>query len=131
MYIRTSWTARPLSAEQTNRMMASWGKLEASLASNPSMERVCWFINADGSGGVTVAKVTDPDAAAAIGLEQSLINATCGNSIWDSIAGIHGRMYTRFQSTLFAMLPTCLVPSRLHYIKCVTPMGSLEVDWRN
>ena len=72
MYIRTSWTARPLSAEQTNRMMASWGKLEASLASNPSMERVCWFINADGSGGVTVAKVTDPDAAAAIGLEQSL-----------------------------------------------------------
>ena len=36
------------------------------------MERVCWFINADGSGGVTVAKVTDPDAAAAIGLEQSL-----------------------------------------------------------
>lgn len=72
MYIRTTWTARPLTPEQTNRMMAVWGKLEASLAANPTFERVCWFIDADGSGGVTIAKTTDADGAAALGLEQSL-----------------------------------------------------------
>jgi hypothetical protein len=72
MYIRTTWTARSLTVEQANRMMATWGKLEASLAASPGSERVCWYINADGSGGVAVTKVTDADAAAALGLEQSL-----------------------------------------------------------
>ncbi len=72
MYIRTTWTARPLTVEQTNRMMATWGKLEANLGERVGSERVCWFINADGSGGVTIDKVTDADAAALLGLEQSL-----------------------------------------------------------
>ncbi len=72
MYVRTTWKARQLTSEQTNRMMATWGKLEASLATNKSMERVCWFIDGDGAGGITIAKVSDADTAIALGLEQSL-----------------------------------------------------------
>ncbi|MGH9169760.1 MAG: hypothetical protein ACRD0Z_02645 [Acidimicrobiales bacterium] len=72
MYIGTTWKARSLSPEQLNRMMATWGKLEAAMAENPSVERVCWFITADASAGVTVDKVIDADAAAALNLETAL-----------------------------------------------------------
>lgn len=72
MYVCTIWKLRALTPEQGNRMMATWGKLEASLASSPAGDRVCWFINSDGTGGVTVAKVKDPDAFAVLELEQSL-----------------------------------------------------------
>ena len=53
-------------------MMDTWGKIEASMAENPAVERVCWYINADGSGGMTVAKALDPDAASAFELETGL-----------------------------------------------------------
>ena len=72
MLIGTTWKARPLTAAQIDRMMAVWGKLEADLATNPAVERVCWYITADGTAGVTVDKVTDPEAAAAFNLEVSL-----------------------------------------------------------
>lgn len=72
MYVAVTWKARPLTVEQANRMMATWGKLEAELASNATAERVCWFIYADGSGGFTVSKVKDADAGAALHLEQAL-----------------------------------------------------------
>jgi hypothetical protein len=52
--------------------MEIWGKIEADQAQNPSVERVCWYMFADGSGGVTVNKAVDIDAANAFGLEISL-----------------------------------------------------------
>lgn len=72
MYVCTTWKARPLSPEQGQRMMEIWGKTEAREAENPSSERICWFINADGSGGMTVSKFVDAEAAIAAGLETSL-----------------------------------------------------------
>jgi hypothetical protein len=53
-------------------MMSTWGKLEASLAENPNVERLCWYISADAAGGVTVSKAIDADAASAFQLEVSL-----------------------------------------------------------
>ena len=72
MLIGSTWKARALSREQTNRMMEVWGKIEADLAVNPSAERLCWFINADASGGVTVVRAVDADAAAAYNLEIAI-----------------------------------------------------------
>lgn len=72
MLVCTAWKARQLSADQANRMMERWGKIEAAQAENASIERVCWYIFGDGSGGFTVNKATDVDAANAFGLEVSL-----------------------------------------------------------
>lgn len=72
MLIGSSWKARPLSREQTNRMMAVWGKIEADVAANPAVERLCWFITADASAGVTVVRAVDADAAAAYNLEIAI-----------------------------------------------------------
>ncbi|HVB91272.1 MAG TPA: hypothetical protein VND70_04145 [Acidimicrobiales bacterium] len=72
MLVCTTWKARPLSPEQSNRMMQVWGKVEASMAENPNVERVNWYITSDGSSGVTVAKATDVDAAAAFELETCM-----------------------------------------------------------
>lgn len=72
MYVCTTWKARPLSPDQAQRMMEIWAKTEAKEAEDASSERVCWFINADGSGGLTVSKVADADAATASMLEISL-----------------------------------------------------------
>jgi hypothetical protein len=72
MLMCTTWKARPLSPEQTNRMMAIWGKLEAEADSHPDTERVCWYMYGDGSGGITIADFKDPDAAQAWGVEQAL-----------------------------------------------------------
>lgn len=73
MLLCTTWKARPLSPEQTNRMMAAWGKLEARSAEDPNTERLCWYLNMDGSGGFTVSRVADETAAQQLGLETSLI----------------------------------------------------------
>jgi hypothetical protein len=72
MFVCTTWKARQLSPEQSKRMMDVWAKTEAKEAENATTERVCWFIAADGSGGMTVSKVTDADAATAQMLEVSL-----------------------------------------------------------
>jgi hypothetical protein len=72
MYVMTTWKGRSLSPEQARRMMDTWGKTEAKEAEDTSAERVCWFISADGSCGVTVSKVNDADAASALVLETSL-----------------------------------------------------------
>jgi hypothetical protein len=52
--------------------MEIWGKIEADQAQNPSVERICWYMFGDGSGGVTVNKAVDIEAANAFGLEISL-----------------------------------------------------------
>jgi hypothetical protein len=72
MLVCTTWRARPLSPEQSNRLMQTWGKLESAMAENPNVERVGWYIYGDASGGVTIMKATDVDAATAFGLETSL-----------------------------------------------------------
>ena len=72
MYICTTWKTRALTPEQTNRMMATWGRQEAAMGSDTSSERVCWFISVDGTSGVTIIKTKDADAAIAAGLAQSL-----------------------------------------------------------
>jgi hypothetical protein len=72
MFVAIKWTSRPLAPEQTNRMMDVWGKLEIEQAGDSNIERVCWFMNTDGSGGFTVSKVSDVDAAAAWELETAL-----------------------------------------------------------
>jgi hypothetical protein len=72
MYVMTTWKLRPISPEQTRRMMDVWAKSEAKESESSADDRVCWFISADGSCGVTVTKVSDADAAIALGLETSL-----------------------------------------------------------
>jgi hypothetical protein len=72
MLVCTSWKQRPLSPEQVNRMMSSWGKLEAAQAENATIERLCWYISSDGSGGFTVNKIADSESAVAFELETSL-----------------------------------------------------------
>lgn len=72
MLLCTTWKARPLSPEQSDRMMQTWGKIEANMAENPSVERACWYIYSDGSGGMTVVKAVDVEAATAFELETSL-----------------------------------------------------------
>jgi hypothetical protein len=72
MHLITTWKSRPLSPEQFDRLMAVWGKLEQRTAADASAERVCWFQFSDGSGGITIDKVKDVEAALSLGLEQSL-----------------------------------------------------------
>lgn len=72
MLVTTSWKSRPISQSQTATMMSRWAKLEADLAADPSMERVCWYLNVDGSGGYSVSRVTDQGAAAAFSVELGL-----------------------------------------------------------
>lgn len=72
MLVCTTWKARPLSPEQTQRMMQVWAKTEARESEDTSSERLCWYIAADGGSGVTVSRVSDPDAAAALQLEAAL-----------------------------------------------------------
>lgn len=72
MLVCTTWKARPLSPEQTQRMMDTWAKTEAREAESSAAKRLCWYISGDGSSGVTVSEVADADAAAALGLETSL-----------------------------------------------------------
>jgi hypothetical protein len=72
MLLCTTWKARPLSPEATNRMMDTWGKLEAELAERAGSERLCWFLYADGSGGMTVSRVEDDAEAQAFALETAL-----------------------------------------------------------
>lgn len=72
MYLYSSWKSRSYSADQTDRLMEIWGKAEADMAANPNLERVCWFMFADGAGGFQVVKAHDVEAATAFGLELSL-----------------------------------------------------------
>ena len=72
MLVCTTWKARPLSPDQSQRMMETWAKTEAKEAEDSSSERLCWYIASDGSSGVTVSSVSDPDAATALMLETAL-----------------------------------------------------------
>jgi hypothetical protein len=72
MLVCTTWKSRPLTSEQTNRLMDVWAKTEAKLSEDASNERLCWYIAADGSQGVTVSRVTDSDAALQLSLETAL-----------------------------------------------------------
>ncbi len=72
MLLCTTWKMRPLSPDQTDRMMATWGKLEAEQAENPDIERLCWYLYGDGSGGFTVSRVNDEATAHQVGLENAL-----------------------------------------------------------
>jgi hypothetical protein len=72
MLVQTTWRARPINPEQASRLLETWGKLEAKLAERTDMERVSWYIAADGSSGSEVIKSHDSDAAAQFALETSL-----------------------------------------------------------
>lgn len=72
MLICTTWKARPLSPEQTNRMMDAWGKVETANAEDANSERLCWYISSDGSRGFTVSRVDASDGYGALALEQAL-----------------------------------------------------------
>jgi hypothetical protein len=72
MLVMTTWKTRPLDAEQTERMLGMWGKIEADLAARTDAERMCWYINVAGTGGCMVSKVTDPDAVGAFSFEAHL-----------------------------------------------------------
>lgn len=69
MIVCTTWKARALNPEQVSRMMDVWAKTEAKDAENPVTERLAWYIAADGSGGLSIFRTDNPDAAAAFGLE--------------------------------------------------------------
>ena len=72
MLLCTTWKARPISPEAADRMMNIWGKIEADMAENSNMERLCWYMYGDGSGGMTVTKVADQETADTLGLETAL-----------------------------------------------------------
>ena len=72
MHLITTWKSRPLDPAQFDRLMTVWGKLEERTAAESSAERVCWVQYSDGSGGLTIDRVEDVDAALALGLEQAL-----------------------------------------------------------
>jgi hypothetical protein len=72
MLVCTTWKARPLAPEQSQRMMETWSKVETRTAENPAGERLFWYVAVDGSGGVTVSRVDDVDAFVAYELEVSL-----------------------------------------------------------
>lgn len=69
MLLYTTWKMRPLTPEQTERMMAIWAEQEAAADTS---QRLCWFMLADGSGGFSVDNFADDAAAFASGLEASL-----------------------------------------------------------
>jgi hypothetical protein len=72
MLFCTTWKARPITVDQTDRMMGIWGKIEADMAARTDMTRQCWYVAADGSQGLLVVDTNDPAAAAAFNLEVSL-----------------------------------------------------------
>ena len=72
MILISTWKSRALSPEQFNRLMSVWGKLEEKAAADSSSERIAWYSYSDGSGGITIEKVADVEAAVALALEQSL-----------------------------------------------------------
>jgi hypothetical protein len=72
MLVATTWKGRPLSPEQAQRMMNVWAKTEAREAETGASERLCWYLAADGSSGVTVSRVIDEEAATALQLETCL-----------------------------------------------------------
>ena len=63
MILITTWKSRPLNPEQFNRLMNVWGKLEQKTAADSSTERICWYSYSDGTGGLTIDKVADVEAA--------------------------------------------------------------------
>lgn len=67
-----TWKVRPLSPEQSKRMLDVWGKLEAAMAEDTTQERLCWYLYSDGTGGMSVMKVHDPDGFAAFQAEIGL-----------------------------------------------------------
>ena len=68
----TSWKSRPIGPEAVKRMMEIWGKIEADLAEKSGVERLCWYLYSDGSGGFAVNRVADDTSALAFGLETAL-----------------------------------------------------------
>jgi hypothetical protein len=72
MLVCTTWKARPLSPDALQRMMTIWGKIEADEEANADSERLCWYLYSDGSGGFTVSRVKDEQAAHSLLLEVSL-----------------------------------------------------------
>ncbi len=72
MLICTTWKVRPLSPEQLNRMMAVWAQIEQEQDAHPGIERVCWYMYGDGSGGFNIDRVTGDAATETWGLQQML-----------------------------------------------------------
>ncbi len=68
----TRWKIRPIGSEHDNRLMAVPGRMEQKSAVDPSIQRIGWYANSDGSGGITIDNVKDVEAAMALGLEQAL-----------------------------------------------------------
>jgi hypothetical protein len=54
-------------------MMTAWAATEQLMDSNPNIERVCWFLAVDGSGGLSVSRVKDAAASGAMMLQLSLM----------------------------------------------------------
>jgi hypothetical protein len=71
MLMCTTWKGRGLSPEQTDRMFATWGKIEADAEARSDVTRRCWYASSDGTQGVTVAEY-NTDAALVFHLEVSL-----------------------------------------------------------
>ncbi len=63
MLMLTTWKSRPLSPEQTKRMMAVWGTQLERDQKDPAWKELFFCVFADGSGGASLVEATDPDAA--------------------------------------------------------------------
>ena len=63
MLMLTTWKSRPISPEQLTRMMGVWGQMEADMANAPGdFERLAWYQRADGTGGLTITRASNPEA---------------------------------------------------------------------
>jgi hypothetical protein len=72
MLILTTWKSRPLTPEQSKRMMAVWGTQLESHATNPVWNELFWVMSADGSSGASLTEAADPDVAARRSLQICL-----------------------------------------------------------
>jgi hypothetical protein len=69
MLMLNTWKTRPLSPEQTKRMMAIWGAQLERHAKDPVWNELFFCLHADGSGGASLVEASDGDAANQRGLQ--------------------------------------------------------------
>jgi hypothetical protein len=72
MLLKVAWKNRIADADALRRLMDTFAKFEADLPSMSALERLCWYIDADGGSGYSVFQVADADVAAAFVLESAV-----------------------------------------------------------
>ena len=72
MMMLTTWKNRPLSPEQSKRMMTVWGAQLERYTKDPAWKEPFFCMYADGSGGASLADAPDTDTASQRALQLCL-----------------------------------------------------------